>query len=846
MAKKEEEFLKEIQEAFALEAEERMNNLISSLLKLEKAESETLKASIIEEIYRDAHSLKGASRAVNLQDIESIFQIFEDVLALAKEKKIELTLVFFDAMHKVTDLTNQLLTTPQDKSPSHMNEIMDILKSMKSGNIFNHAAKKINKEEEKTFTESESIESKPDVTAKEKGSGKKEEKSSDNKFSQKNTEDLPDTKNIFAQRDKSEETIEKSNIQDLSGQELIIPLKDMEYDDENAGDELPERKKASHRSQDKSSQQNMLKISSSKLNSLLGKTEEMISLKLASGQITSFIREITGIFDNSLKEWNKLQPDIKELRRHNESEKAGSKAMPLLSKFLDYFQANSIQMKLLKGKLRELASLSENDHHFISTSVDDLLSNMRDVLMLPSSHLIDFFPKLVRDLSRDQGKEVNFVYKGGEIEIDRRILEDMKDPLIHLLRNNIDHGIEKPEERQKKKKARTGNVSMIVSQVDGSKIEILVTDDGAGINIEKVKSSAIKQGLISKKDADDLNDEESVSLIFSSGLSTNPIITNISGRGIGLAILKEKVEKLGGRIIVKTEPGKGTTFRILLPVTLANFRGILIKAAGQLFIIPVTNVERVMRTRKDEIKTIENRDTILVNEHPLALVRLDDVLMLPKPAKQAEEKEYFLVLILGSSEKRIAFYIDEIISDQEVLVKPLGKQLSRIKNISGASILGSGKVVPVLNVPDLIKSALKAKGSGITGVQSASGEIDAKQRKILVVEDSITSRMLIKNILESAGYEVITAFDGVDGWTKLKTEEIDAVCSDVEMPRMNGFDLTSKIRSDPAYTELPVILVTGLASQEDRERGIDVGANAYIVKSSFDQSNLLEVIQRLI
>jgi two-component system chemotaxis sensor kinase CheA len=339
-----------------------------------------------------------------------------------------------------------------------------------------------------------------------------------------------------------------------------------------------------------------------------------------------------------------------------------------------------------------------------------------------------------------------------------------------------------------------------------------------------------------------MTDQHILDIVFQSGVSTSPIITELSGRGLGLAIVREKIEKLGGQIVLETHRHTGTSFRMTLPLTLITFRGLLVSVAQREFIIPTTNVEKFVRVKRNEIKTVENRDTLSLNGIPLPLVRLADILEL---TSKNGDLPMMNVLILESQRKRIGFIVNEVLNELEVLIKPLSQPLARVRNIAGATILGSGKVVPVLNISDLMKSAAKNAVYGPKpGKSEAAGKVIRKS--VLVVEDSITSRMLLKNILETSGYLVVTAVDGIDAMTLLKTEKFDVVISDVDMPRMNGFNLTEKIRGDKKMAELPVVLVTALESREDKERGIDVGANAYIVKSSFDQSNLLEVIKRLI
>jgi len=332
-------------------------------------------------------------------------------------------------------------------------------------------------------------------------------------------------------------------------------------------------------------------------------------------------------------------------------------------------------------------------------------------------------------------------------------------------------------------------------------------------------------------------------LIFQSGVSTSPIITDISGRGLGLAIVKEKVEKLNGALSVVTEPGRGTSFRIILPLTLARFHGVTVRVGEQLFVLPTSNVERVVRVKREEVKTVGNRETISLGGQAVALARLDDVLGVAPETGAEPQSDIFPAIVLTSANQRIAFVVDEILHEQEVLVKTLGTQLVRVRNIAGATVLAGGKVAPILNVPDLLHVAVQSGGAP-TRAPAEMPAVEAKQKSILVAEDSITSRTLLKNILEGAGYRVETSVDGVDAFTKLRSGDFDLVVSDVDMPRMNGFGLTAKIRGDKRYAEMPVILVTALDSRSDREHGIDVGASAYIVKSSFDQSNLLEVIRR--
>jgi len=331
--------------------------------------------------------------------------------------------------------------------------------------------------------------------------------------------------------------------------------------------------------------------------------------------------------------------------------------------------------------------------------------------------------------------------------------------------------------------------------------------------------------------------------IFHSGLSTSPILTEMSGRGLGLTIVREKVEKFGGTITVSSAPGAGTAFRMHLPLSLSAFRGILVRVCDRSFVFPTSNVLRVSRIRPGDIQTIENRQTIALGGRAVSLVRLQDVLGLSGTARGADTLPTPLVVV-RAADRQVAFLVDEVLGEQEVIVKNLGRQLTRVRNIGGATLSGGGTVIPILNVADLVESACSA------GAPERNVTMDAtapeRRWRLLIAEDSITARTLVKNILEAAGHEVVATVDGMDALTRLKTDPFDLVVSDVDMPRMNGFELTARIRADPKLAELPVVLVTALGSQKDREYGIEVGANAYIVKSDFDQGNLLEIIRRLL
>jgi len=593
-----------------------------------------------------------------------------------------------------------------------------------------------------------------------------------------------------------------------------------------------------------------VRVPASKLDSLLRQAEELVPAKATAVQRVAELCEIRQALLLWESEWRKVRAQAHALpllngehvsQGHDPSSNGHAATRSRITKISSFLSRNENHLGSISQRVSTLVKHLEYDHRALDRRVDDLVEEMKRVSMLPFSALLESFPKLVRDLSRDCSKDTDLIIEGGEIETDRRILEEMKDPIIHLIRNCIDHGIESPKQRHETGKPARATIRIAISPKSADKVEIVVSDDGAGVDIQKVRAAAIRLALISREDAAKMDQQQTASLIFKSGISTSPMITEVSGRGLGLAIVREKAERVGGTVSLETKPGRGTTFRLMLPLTLARFRGIFVRVGESLFVLPTRHVQRVIRLSRDEVKSAENRETIQIDGRAVSAVRLADVLEIAQRNRDdADPKRKVPVLVVGWAGEQIGFLVDEILDEQEVLVKSLGKQLPRVRNVAGATVVGTGKVLPVLEVADLMQSAVR-----MTPVNSARETVE-RAKSILVAEDSITARTLLKNILEFAGYKVKAVIDGTEALTALATGGFDLVVSDVEMPRMGGFDLTTRIRADARFSELPVVLVTALDSREDRERGVDAGANAYIVKSGFDQGNLLEVIGRLI
>jgi two-component system chemotaxis sensor kinase CheA len=751
MGLKDKELLRKLLVTFKVEAEEHVHAISSGLIELEKAASPEEQSEIVETVFREAHSLKGAARAVNLVEVEAECQSLESQFAQLKSGEIVLSPELLDRLHRAVDVLSAL-------------------------------------------------------------------------FPASSAEDCPADKVRMSRAPEIPEWARQTS--------------------ENVPAPPP------HIREEKQALSETLRIPVFKLESLLRQTEELIPVKATAAQRATEVREVCRTLAAWEAEWRKVRPHAHAMHIPDEAGQEangqtltcnGQMPAPLqiakVSRFLD---RNATILSSLQNSLAKLAKDFEGDRRILDRRVDELVEDTKRVSTIPFATLLESFPKLVRDLCRDCGKDADLLITGGEIEAERRILEEMKDPLIHLLRNCVDHGIERPKQREERGKPARGTIHLAIFLKTTDKIEIVVSDDGTGVDVEKVYAAALKLRLTSGEDTPKMDERQAASLIFKSGVSTSPMITEVSGRGLGLAIVREKVERVGGSVSMESKLGTGTTFRLLLPLTLARFRGILVRVGESLFVLPTRHVQSVVRVSRDEIRSAENRETIQVRGHAVSAVRLNEALEIIQKPADSDPKRKMPVLVLAGAGEKIGFIVDEILDEREVLVKSLGKQLRRVRNISGATVLGNGKVLPVLNVADLMQSAVHMAPGAVRH------EAHESPQSILVAEDSITARILLKNILEFAGYKVKTAVDGVEALSALANEGFDLVVSDVEMPRMSGFDLTAKIRADKRLCLLPVVLVTALESREHRERGIDVGANAYIVKGSFDQGNLLEVVRRLI
>ncbi|WP_404790264.1 response regulator [Altericista sp. CCNU0014] len=571
-----------------------------------------------------------------------------------------------------------------------------------------------------------------------------------------------------------------------------------------------------------------IRVKAQMLDGLMAQADELSVAKLQIAQRVEDISELLNLWEDWTREttrWKQQQGQVDTLTA--------------MQQFQDLSQ-NRLQQ--LGTMLAQLRSQTAEDTTRLESVANDLETGLRDLRLMPLSSVFSLFPRMVRDIGKQQDKDINFQIEGGDILADKRILEEIKDPLTHLLRNAIDHGIESTVDRLEKGKSGTSSLRLR-GYSSGDRIAIEVLDDGRGLDVEAIQRSALRKGLHTEAELAAMTPGQIQSLIFAPGFSTRTTVTELSGRGVGLDVVKDNVERLKGAIEVESTPNQGCTFRLTVSSNLATTHALIVSVDRTPYAIPLDAVETMRLVSRKELFNLEGRLTLNWQDRPIPVAWLSDVLELSAQVPVNAESAQLSCAILKVGTTYLGLIVDALVDRQTLVLKPQSKLLKRIRNISGATLLGSGEICMVLNPQDLVKSALKGSSNG--AIAERQTQVRTKTR-VLLVEDSIPIRTQVKRILDGAGYDVTAAVDGLDGFNKLRSGQFDAVVSDVEMPNLTGLELTARIRQYSEYDELPVILVTTLAKEEDKRRGADAGANAYLTKGDFDQSLLLNTLRRFV
>ncbi len=779
------EELKEILTIFKAESEEHLQKLNSALLQLEK---EPGRSDLLEEIFREAHSLKGSARMIGFETVEKIAHGLEDIFSLVRKGEMKLHTGAFDAIFSALDAINRLtekwLADP-DGEAEDIGPLLD------------------------RIAEARRLPPAPPPGAE---------------------EGTPPEEEPVAEAAAVPETAPASEITPVPEESSV------EKEGERKIELLFERKAVAPAEAVKLEVEETIRVTTRKLDDLMSQIGEILVTKIKFDQRLTEVR----LLERSLNDIHRSWTSVLKQREMMEAEKSAETAERLIRMHKD----TGARIVALHEELSSFVDSFNDDSLRLTLISSDLQESINRVRMLPLSSLFNLFPRLLRDIVRGEGKEVELEIEGGDIQLDKKIIEGLKDPLNHLLRNAVDHGIEPPEVRKAAGKKPVGVIRLAASQ-KASSVVIDIEDDGAGLDLGRIREIALKKGFVSEGQLAEMQEQQVMAFVFSPGFSTKGIITDLSGRGVGLDVVYHSIETMKGTITISSEPGRGTRFSIKLPVSLATSQALLVRVADQEFAIPLTAVEGIMEIGREEVMSVEAREAILVGGIPTALVGLHDILGLPPPPEGELEGEKQPVVVIGAIDEKAAIVVTEVVGEKEVVVKSLGSQLRRVRNIAGATILGDGSVVLILNVFDLMKSSQKVRGMLVAAPRDGE-EKEAVTPEILVVDDSLTTRVLEKSILEGNGYSVTLAVDGADALEKVRRGKFDLIVSDVEMPNMNGFDLTRMIRKEGKFKDLPVILVTSLDSEEDKRKGIESGADAYITKGAFEQGNLLATVKQLL
>jgi two-component system chemotaxis sensor kinase CheA len=469
----------------------------------------------------------------------------------------------------------------------------------------------------------------------------------------------------------------------------------------------------------------------------------------------------------------------------------------------------------------------------LSRLLNDIQDRAMRTQMVPVATVTDQLQRAVRDLARSLGKQVRWEVEGEQTELERNMVQQLADALVHIVRNAVDHGIESPEERASGGKPEQGTVRLHARQ-RGSEVIISVSDDGRGIDVDAVRRAATARGI----DTDELTAAEVLQLVFHAGLSTAAALTDVSGRGVGLDVVQASIDASRGRVAVESEVGRGTTVHLAVPITLAVLACLLVEAGGQRFAIPLHRVI-VARSHDASVVRGEGRPFLWLDDEPVPLTPLAAAL-----GRSTDSTGRGPVIVVSGTLQRHAFRVDAIVGHRDVVVKALSGVLPHIDVVAGTSIEPDGSVLVVLDPPRLVARVrhLVAPRPG----RSEHGHDSSVSRRVLVVDDALTVRELQRSILERAGFDVAVAVDGVDALAQLGRGDVDLVLTDVQMPRMDGFELTRAIRATEGITNLPIVIVTTLDREDHRREGMEAGADAYIVKANFDERALLEIVERMI
>ncbi len=762
--------MQEILEDFLIEAFELIEQLDQDLVELESNPEDL---ELLNSIFRVAHTIKGSSSFLNLDTLTELTHHMEDVLNKARKGELTLTPAIMDTVLESIDMMKALLYSVRDTGSDQNDDI-----------VIGPVCKKL------------------DAISSGKEPDEVEEDS--------NSEPEEEAKEEEAQEEQSEPE-EEPDYSDMSDEEVEAEIERLLQEKK-----AEKKKKKAAKKEQEPKQQKEIQTQESKKEESPKKEAPKAAPKQQAKKAAPVKKSSGSALEQTIrvevKRLDHLMNLIGELVLGKNR----------LLKIYDDVEERYEGEKFLEELNQVVSSVS-----IVTTDLQIAVMKTR---MLPIAKVFNKFPRMVRDLSRELGKNIDLKISGEDTELDKSIIEEIGDPLVHIIRNSCDHGIEDAETRLKMGKPEHGTIELKAYN-EGNAIVIEIVDDGKGLDPDMLIQKSLEKGIITEREADNLSEKEVFGLIFRPGFSTAAKVTNVSGRGVGMDVVKTNIEKLNGIIDIDSEKGKGTIIKLKIPLTLAIIQALLVGAQEEYFAIPLASVLETVRVPAEEIYSIEGKDVLRLREEILPLVRLSDVFGIEEVFESGENL-YIVVIALADS--KLGVVVDTLVGQEEIVIKSLGDYLQGIKGIAGATIRGDGRVTLIVDVGALMELAKETSGS-IKKVAEESNESvkkDAGDYNVLIVDDSKTDRTIMQKALAPLGVNVTEATNGVEALQMLKSGEknFDTVLIDIEMPRMDGYTLAGEIRKYSKYKYLPLIAVTSRTSKSDRMRGVEVGMTEYITK----------------
>lgn len=781
---------KELLETYLWEAEEHLKTLNRGIIKLEKNPKDF---SLISELFRAAHTLKGASRMMNVTPIRDVAHQLEEILELLRDNKIQYSVQLVDGILASLDFLSEVMekaVAGELELPSAKNVCDQLIQLRKAWEL--------------PVSEAESSSSKIQVN-------------NNQKESNQSIEEVHDQKN-------GDTSFSFQHFLNAAEEHIRVPLAQVDQLFNLTGGIVLNKVRAMYRSH------------------LSSRTLLFRNLSLQLG----FAEDRLRMLEKNIHDTLNYFLESSKTKSINVLESKPPQALELIQEIY------SIEEMLSQSK-SEVLRYSKELHlesFRLSSVIEELQQKMKEIRMVPCTLLFEGFTRLVRDVAKTQDKNIDLKIIGQETQLDKKVLEGIKASLIHLLLNAIVHGIEKSEERLKAGKPEKSVLTISAGQ-EGPKIVIKVIDDGRGIDLKKVTSLAVTRGLIREDQIDSLSEKEILDLLFEEGFSTSNQKTDLAGRGVGLNVVRTELRRLKGRLSIFTKSGKGTEFRLELPPTLAILRVLFFEVEGHRFALPMETVVRTVKIDESKFEFIENQRQVFIEKQYVPVFLFKNLLSFPKKNIQLQSRAKALnenlktLILLNEDNKYFGILVDQVVEEEEVFVKPLDSYLEKIPGVFGATTLSSGEVVLIVNIDELIHIVPTLdKFSNVT-THDDEDKKTYNLGKILVVDDSMTARALEKNLLEKQGFEVDLAADGLEALEKLNTNKNSyrAVLSDIEMPNMSGLELVKSMKANKNLSSVPFIFIT--ARTEHFEEGMKLGALGFFMKSQFNEAGLISMLETI-